>query len=116
MPDMDPGVQNSGIPDRGPTVFAVTTATLALATLFVAARLVSRVGIMRRAGFDDYSLVFAWLIAVLLSLAVSLGVKRGLGRHDSDVDPARLAGLRMCEYVFSILYVCIARLVVLGHV
>ena len=89
-------------------MFAVPPAPLALATLFVAARLTSRVGILRRAGSDDYSLVLAWLIAVLLSLAVCLGAKRGLGRHDSDVDPASLAGLRMSEYVFSILYVCIA--------
>ena len=95
----------AGFPDRGPAVFAVTTATLALATVFVAARMVSRIAIVRRTGWDDYLLALAWLIALFLGLSIDLGTKRGLGRHESDIDPATIPGLRLCEYVFSILYV-----------
>jgi hypothetical protein len=94
------------LPDRGPAVFAVTTATLALATFFVAARLVSRVAIVRRTAGCDYVIVLAWLIAAFLSMSIDVGVKHGLGRHDRDIDPESKAGLRLCEFVFSILYVC----------
>lgn len=99
------GEQDVGFPDRGPAVFAVTTATLALSSLFVAARMVSRMGILRRTGWDDYIILLAWLLAVFLSLAIDFGTKRGLGRHDENIEPGSRAGLRMCEYVFSILYV-----------
>ncbi|AEO63554.1 uncharacterized protein THITE_2074633 [Thermothielavioides terrestris NRRL 8126] len=92
------------LPDRGPAVFAVTTATLALATFFVAARLVSRVAIVRRTAGCDYVIVLAWLIAAFLSMSIDVGVKHGLGRHDRDIDPESKAGLRLCEFVFSILY------------
>ncbi|EAQ85777.1 hypothetical protein CHGG_07030 [Chaetomium globosum CBS 148.51] len=95
---------DDGFPDRGPVVFAVTTATLALSTVFVAARMVSRVGIVRRTAWDDYMIVLAWLIAVFLSVSIDLGTTHGLGRHDEDIEPDKEAGLRMAEYVFSILY------------
>jgi hypothetical protein len=107
MPDTAPpdSLAADGLPDRGPVVFAVTTATLALATVFVAARMVSRVGILRRTTCDDYIMVLAWLIAVFLSLSIDLGTARGLGRHDANILPGDLPGLRINEYVFSILYV-----------
>ncbi|KAL2178099.1 uncharacterized protein P884DRAFT_132473 [Thermothelomyces heterothallicus CBS 202.75] len=99
---MDP--TTDAFPDRGPAVFAVTTATLALATLFVAGRMVSRLGIVRRAGTADFFIVLAWLLAVFLSLSIDIAVKHGLGRHDRNIDPAKMPGLRKWEYVFSILY------------
>ncbi|KAK4039164.1 hypothetical protein C8A01DRAFT_47302 [Parachaetomium inaequale] len=97
-------LDTDGTPDRGPAVFAVTTATLALATLFVAGRIVSRVGIVRRTGWDDYVMVLAWLLAAGLSLSIDLGAKHGLGQLDEDIEPAELAALRRWEYVFSVLY------------
>jgi hypothetical protein len=99
------GAQDAHFPDRGPAVFAVTTATLALATLFVAARMVSRFGILRSTGWDDYIMILAWILALFLSLAIDLGAQRGLGRHDQNIDPADRGRLRTSEYVFSILYV-----------
>jgi len=92
-------------PDRGPAVFAVTTATLGLATIFVAGRLVSRFFIVRRVTWDDRIIVLAWLLAFGVSFTVNFGVRYGLGRHDEDIDLDDMAGLRRCEYVFSILYV-----------
>ncbi|KAK1760623.1 major facilitator superfamily domain-containing protein [Echria macrotheca] len=94
----------TGFPDRGPAVFAVTTATLVLASIFVAARLVSRIGIVRSVSWDDYIIVLAWLISFFLCLTIDFGTKRGLGRHDENISPDDMPGLRMCEYVFSILY------------
>ncbi|KAK0671757.1 major facilitator superfamily domain-containing protein [Cercophora samala] len=90
--------------DRGPAVLAVTAATLILASVFVAARMVSRIGIVRRFGADDYIIVLAWLITLFLSLSIIFGTKRGLGRHGDQVEAWEMPGLRMCEYVFSILY------------
>ncbi|KAK3351944.1 major facilitator superfamily domain-containing protein [Neurospora tetraspora] len=91
-------------PDRGPAVFVVTTVTICLATLFVAGRMVSRIGIVRRVGWDDYIIVFAWLMAMFLSATIDMATRRGLGRHDGDIHPQDLPRLRMWEYVFSILY------------
>ena len=95
-----------GFPDRGPAVFAVTTATLVLASLFVGARLISRVCIVHRVGWDDYIMILAWFIAFFLSTTIDVGAKRGLGRHDADIADEHRMGLRLCEYIFSILYVC----------
>ncbi|KAK3897264.1 hypothetical protein C8A05DRAFT_39188, partial [Staphylotrichum tortipilum] len=97
-------MDNPNPDDRGPDVFAVTTAMISLATLFVAARAVSRVSIVRRTGWDDYTMLLAWLIAVFLSLSIIFGTMYGLGRRDKDLDPEKQAGLRMSEYVFSVLY------------
>ncbi|KAL2019717.1 hypothetical protein VTK56DRAFT_9254 [Thermocarpiscus australiensis] len=115
MPDPDPtgpqaaAAAEAGFPDRGPAVFAVTTATLALASVFVGARMVSRVMIVRRSGWDDYIMALAWVLALCLSVSVDWGTRYGLGKHegkDDDVggDNERRQGLRMCEYVFSIFY------------
>lgn len=95
------------VPDRGPAVFVVTTVTICLATLFVVARMVSRIGIVRRVGCDDYIIILAWLISLALSITIDMATRRGLGRHDVDIHPQHRPGLRMCEYVFSILYVCV---------
>lgn len=51
----------SGIPDRRQAVLVVTTTTLAIATLFVASRLVSRIAIVRRTAWDDYFIVLGWV-------------------------------------------------------
>ncbi|KAK4211444.1 major facilitator superfamily domain-containing protein [Rhypophila decipiens] len=91
-------------PSRGPAVFAVTTTTLTVASVFVAGRMWSRIGIVRRVGWDDYIIVFAWLIAFFLSLTIDFATERGLGRHDADISTHDRAGLRMCEYIFSVLY------------
>ncbi|KAK0727062.1 major facilitator superfamily domain-containing protein [Lasiosphaeria miniovina] len=96
--------RDASFPDRGPTVFGITTITSLLASAFVLARLVSRIGIVRKVGLDDYIIVLAWLISMFLSATIDIGTKRGLGRHDENIDPKDEPALRMCEYVFSVLY------------
>ncbi|KAJ4267462.1 hypothetical protein NW762_003569 [Fusarium torreyae] len=95
---------DGGIPDRGPAVFAVTTATLVLATVFVAGRMVSRTFIVRNITWDDRVMILAWLFAFFLSFTICFGVHNGLGKHDENIDEHRLPALRRCEYVFSIMY------------
>ncbi|KAI1258607.1 fucose permease [Xylariaceae sp. FL1019] len=90
--------------DRGPAVFVVTTATLALATVFVAARLVCRVFIVRHVSWDDYFIIVAWLLAFGLSFAIDYGTTKGLGRHDADISSGNWDSLRRSEYTFTVLY------------
>lgn len=96
---------DGGFLDRGPAVFAVTTATLVLATVFVAARIFCRSFIVRNVTWDDRVMILAWLITFFLSFTICLGVHNGLGRHDADISDHHWPKLRRCEYVFSILYV-----------
>jgi hypothetical protein len=49
------------VPDRRESVLVGSSTTLAIATVFIAARLVSRVLIVRRTAWDDYFIVVAWV-------------------------------------------------------
>ena len=97
--------ENAGIEDRGPAVFAVTTATLALATTFVAARLICRKFIVRNISWDDRIMILAWVIAFGLSFTIDFGTHNGLGRHDKDIPEHNWGPLQRCQYVFSVVYV-----------
>lgn len=60
---------NRIIENRGPVVLAVTTAFLVASTLFVALRLVSRVGVVKKVSKDDYFIMLAWVSSQLSSAA-----------------------------------------------
>lgn len=96
---------NAGIEDRGPAVFAVATATLALASTFVFARLICRKFIVRNVSWDDRIIILAWAIAFGLSFTIDYGTRQGLGRHDEDIADHNRPALQRCQYVFSVLYV-----------
>ena len=92
-------------PDRGPTVLSATVTTLCIATVFVGARIVSRLGIVKHTTWDDYTIILAWVIALGTSFAISYGTGVGLGKMDEDIEPGWVGALKRCEYAFSILYV-----------
>lgn len=98
--------EGAAIEDRGPAVFAVTTTTLVLATVFVVARLFCRRFIVKNISWDDRIIFLAWLISFGLSFTINFGTHKGLGRHDVDIPEEDWGALRRCQYVFSILYVC----------
>ena len=50
--------------DRGPSVLAVTIVLLAISTVAVALRLISRTGIVKHVLKDDYFIVLAWVSIV----------------------------------------------------
>lgn len=52
---------NGIVENRGPVVLAVTTAFVVASTVFVALRLVSRIGVVRKVSKDDYFIVLAWV-------------------------------------------------------
>ncbi|MCJ1392249.1 hypothetical protein MMC18_005116 [Xylographa bjoerkii] len=94
----------AGVQDRGPVVLAFTVAFLGVSTLFVALRLVSRIGIVKRVTSDDYFIVLAWLLAFGFSFSICWGVHNGLGHHGTDIPVDSQVALRKSEYAFSVLY------------
>ncbi|KAI1167598.1 major facilitator superfamily domain-containing protein [Nemania serpens] len=101
---MSDSLMSGDYPNRGPLVFAVTTGTLVLATVFVAARLTCRAFIVRQVSWDDYFIIIAWVLAFGLSFAIDYGTTRGLGRHDADISVHDWDPLRRSEYTFTVLY------------
>ncbi|KKY14558.1 putative mfs monosaccharide transporter [Diplodia seriata] len=73
-------------------------------TVFVGFRLTSRIGIVKKVGWDDYFMAFAWLLAFGLSFSICYGVKYGLGMHEVNIPNSQDPPLRRLEYVFTVLY------------
>ncbi|KAF2266696.1 MFS general substrate transporter [Lojkania enalia] len=90
--------------NRGPAVLAVSAATLAITTAFVVFRLISRFGIVRKPGWDDYAIILAWVLAFGTSFSICYGTSVGLGRHMNHVPVQWQAPLKKSAYVFSVLY------------
>jgi hypothetical protein len=67
-----------GIPDRRQSVLVVTTATLVISTIFIAARLVSRLVIVRKITWDDYFIVFGWVSVSLIDIRPNEGRRSDL--------------------------------------
>jgi uncharacterized membrane protein YdjX (TVP38/TMEM64 family) len=92
---------------RGPAVLAVTAATLACCTVFVILRLISRFGIVRKPGYDDYFMILAWVLAFGTSFTICYGTAFGLGRHEENIPEEWESAMKKTAYVFSVLYVSI---------
>ncbi|KAI1177642.1 fucose permease [Nemania sp. FL0916] len=103
-PQVSHGLSAVDYPNRGPVVFAVTTGTLVLATVFVVARLTCRTFIVRQVTWDDYFIILAWILAFGLSVSVDYAATKGLGRHDADISLQDWGPLRRAEYTFTVLY------------
>ncbi|KAF2117566.1 MFS monosaccharide transporter-like protein [Lophiotrema nucula] len=91
-------------PTRGPAVLAVSAATLVCCTIFVVLRLTSRFAIVRKAGWDDYTIILAWILAFGTSFSICYGTSVGLGRHEDDVPEEWESSMKKAAYVFSVLY------------
>lgn len=100
---------NGHFPTRGPVVMGVSATTLAICSLFVGFRLISRFAVVRRAGWDDYAMIMAWLLAFGASFSLCFGTTKGLGRRQENIPSEWLAPMKRSAYVFSILYVRLAR-------
>ncbi|KAG0646890.1 L-fucose permease [Hyphodiscus hymeniophilus] len=89
---------------RGKSVLVVTTTTFVLATIFVAARLLSRFVVLKHRTADDWFIILSWFIAFGLSFSIDWGTSKGLGRYDPDIPEAWRGSLYQTEYAFTILY------------
>lgn len=94
---------------RGPIVLVVSIAMIVCSTVFTTFRLASRIGIVKKVGWDDYFMALAWLLAFGLSFSICYGVKYGLGKHEVDIPNSQDPPLRKLEYVFTVLYVCLPK-------
>jgi hypothetical protein len=94
-----------GFSTRGPLVLGVSAATLAVCSLFVGLRMISRFVVVRRPGWDDYTILLAWLLAFGASFSICYGTTWGLGRRQEDIPTAWLRPMKQTSYVFSVLYV-----------
>jgi hypothetical protein len=90
---------------RGPVVMGVSAATLALCSLFVGLRLVSRFLVVRKPGWDDYTMILAWILAFGASFSICYGTTKGLGRRKQDIPADWLRPMKQTSYAFSVLYV-----------
>lgn len=95
--------------NRGHTVLIVTVTMLCIAAVFVVARMLSRIAIVKHTTWDDHIIVLAWGIAFGAAFAIAYGTGKGLGRHDRDIRGEWVRTLKKCEYAFSVLYVGIPR-------
>ena len=69
--------------DRGPTVYAVVLALVIVTTVFTVLRVMSKLGITRKATADDLVAVVAWALYIGLSVTILVGTRFGLGAPDS---------------------------------
>ncbi|KAF1970536.1 MFS general substrate transporter [Bimuria novae-zelandiae CBS 107.79] len=91
-------------PSRAPAVLAVSAATLACCSVFVFFRLISRFAIVRKPGWDDYTIILAWILAFGTSFAICWGTTKGFGRHQGTVPPNDVIPMNKAAYAFSVLY------------
>lgn len=96
---------NDGFSTRGPVVLGVSAATLAICSLFVGLRLISRFAVVRKPGWDDYTMILAWLLAFGASFSICYGTSKGLGRRQEDIPTDWLRPMKQSSYAFSVLYV-----------
>lgn len=99
------GGPNDHFDSRGPVVLGVSAAVLVLSTLFVVCRLISRFFVVRKPGWDDYTMIMAWFLAFGATFAVCFGTSRGLGKKQEDIPPEWLTPMKKSSFVFSVLYV-----------
>jgi hypothetical protein len=98
---------NGNFSTRGPVVMGVSAATLAICSLFVGFRLISRFLIVKKPGWDDYTMIVAWLLAFGASFCICYGTTWGLGRKQKNIPLEWQEPMKKSSYVFSVLYVSI---------
>ncbi|CAE7192352.1 hypothetical protein P3342_009174 [Pyrenophora teres f. teres] len=91
-------------PTRGPVVLGVAASTLALCSVFVGFRLISRFLVVRRPGWDDYTMLLAWVLAFGASFSICYGATKGLGRKQKNIPLEWQAPMKQSSYAFSVLY------------
>ncbi|KAF2437292.1 MFS general substrate transporter [Karstenula rhodostoma CBS 690.94] len=91
-------------PSRAPAVLAVSAATLACCSVFVFFRLVSRFAVVKKPGWDDYTIILAWILAFGTSFSICWGTTKGFGRHQDTIPQNDLTHMNKAAYAFSVLY------------
>ncbi|KAF2625391.1 MFS general substrate transporter [Macroventuria anomochaeta] len=101
---MNSPVSRDDYPSRGPAVRGTSAATLALCSVFVILRLMSRFFVVKKTGWDDYTMIAAWMLAFGASFSIIFGTTKGLGRHQDHIPNDWLEPMQQSAYAFSVLY------------
>jgi hypothetical protein len=76
--------------DKGPGLLAVTWIEASIGLLLLGARLYTRTKIVRNVGLDDWTMVFATILAIVASGIVTQMVHHGVGQHAVYIEPPTL--------------------------
>lgn len=101
---MDSPVSGNDYLSRAPAVRATSAATLVICSVFVILRLMSRFFVVKKPGWDDYTMIAAWLLAFGATFSIIFGTTKGLGRHQDHVPDQWLEAMQQSAYAFSVLY------------
>ncbi|KAJ8106484.1 hypothetical protein OPT61_g9503 [Boeremia exigua] len=101
---MESTVSGDDFPSRAPAVRATSAATLVLCSVFVILRLMSRFFVVKKPGWDDYTMIAAWLLAFGATFSIIFGTTKGLGRHQDHIPDPWLEPMQQSAYAFSVLY------------
>ncbi|TVY37762.1 hypothetical protein LSUB1_G004425 [Lachnellula subtilissima] len=83
----------------GHTILSVMWVETAVALLFVCLRLWTRIRITRTAGWDDYLMVFSWLMLMPYTVGCTVAVTHGFGRHSTELTVDEIIAATKAEII-----------------
>jgi len=94
-----PVLMTGKLDTRGPEVISVAVPFTIAIVLIVALRLYVRLCIVKRMGWDDYTILLATCGGIALGIVSKQIVKFGLGRWMRDIPPQWIMpGLKVCSF------------------
>ncbi|OAA58118.1 integral membrane protein [Niveomyces insectorum RCEF 264] len=79
------GYPHDGVDDQGWKLYIVSVVMIILSGLFVIARCVTRIWMLGKLGWDDYTIVVALAFSIVLSTMMCLAIEHGYGMHRVDI-------------------------------
>ncbi|KAK0666633.1 hypothetical protein QBC41DRAFT_230143 [Cercophora samala] len=76
------------IPDGGPTVSRTIWSFLAFSTVFLFLRIYCKIWRCRGLWWDDYVLIFSWLMFIACAILCQVVIDLGFGRYPCDIPPS----------------------------
>lgn len=77
--------------DKGPAVLTTLWSLTSVSLLFVLARLLVRLRILQKAGWDDILITFSIIMAYIYDAILTIAVESGYGRQQSTLTPEQLS-------------------------
>lgn len=77
--------------DKGPAVLTTLWSLTSASLLFVLARLLVRLRILHKAGWDDILITFSIILAYIYDVILTIAVKSGYGRQQSTLTSDQLS-------------------------
>ncbi|KAK3320367.1 hypothetical protein B0T19DRAFT_468682 [Cercophora scortea] len=99
--------------DKGRGLVIVAWVEAAFGLLVLAARIYTRARIVRKIGWDDWTMVIATILAIVVSVVVTMEVHYGVGSHTVHIPPPHL--IKAVEWIwisapFSTMSACFGKI------